>query len=86
MGKYKLVDSGNDHWAGIDVNKGKVVDYKEEGVIDPTKVTRLALQNAASVAGTVLLTECTIIEDKDGDEFKEKGYENNGVPQPGVGF
>jgi chaperonin GroEL len=86
MGKYKLVDSGNDHWAGIDVNKGKVVDYKEEGVIDPTKVTRLALQNAASVAGTVLLTECTIIEDKDGDEFKDRGYENNGVPQPGVGF
>ena len=86
MGKYKLVDSGNDHWAGIDVNKGKVVEYKEEGVIDPTKVTRLALQNAASVAGTVLLTECTIIEDKDGDEFKDRGYENNGVPQPGVGF
>ena len=86
MGKYKLVDSGNDHWAGIDVNKGKVVDYKEEGVIDPTKVTRLALQNAASVAGTVLLTECTIIEDRDSDEFKEKGYSDNGVPQPGVGL
>ena len=86
MGKYKLVDSGNDHWAGIDVNKGKVVDYKEEGVIDPTKVTRLALQNAASVAGTVLLTECTITEDKDADEFKESGHNQGGVPHPSVGM
>ena len=79
MGKYKLVDSGNDHWAGIDLDKGKVIDYKEAGVIDPTKVTRLALQNAASVAGTVLLTECTITEDKDADEFKESGYNQGGV-------
>ena len=86
MGKYKLVDSGNDHWAGIDIDKGKVIDYKEAGVIDPTKVTRLALQNGASVAGTVLLTECTITEDKDADEFKESGYNQGGVPHPSVGM
>ena len=86
FGKYKLVDSGNDHWAGIDIDRGDVIDYKESGIMDPTKVTRLALQNAASVAGTVLLTECTIIEDKDSDEFKDRGYENQGVPQPGVGM
>ena len=86
MGKYKLVDSGNDHWAGIDIDKGKVIDYKEAGVIDPTKVTRLALQNAASVAGTVLLTECTITEDKDAEEFKEIGYNQGGVPHPSVGM
>ena len=86
MGKYKLVDSGNDHWAGIDIDKGKVIDYKEAGVIDPTKVTRLALQNAASVTGTVLLTECTITEDKDADEFKESGYNQGGVPHPSVGM
>ena len=86
MGKYKLVDSGNDHWAGIDIDKGKVIDYKEAGVIDPTKVTRLALQNAASVAGTVLLTECTITEDKDAEEFKENGYNQGGDPHPSVGM
>ena len=86
MGKYKLVDSGNDHWAGIDIDKGKVIDYKEAGVIDPTKVTRLALQNAASVAGTVLLTECTITEDKDAEEFKENGYNQGRVPHPSVGM
>jgi len=86
LGKYKLVDSGNDHWAGIHIDEGKVIDYKEAGIIDPTKVTRLALQNAASVAGTVLLTECTIIEDKDSDEFKDRGYQDNGVPQAGLGI
>ena len=31
---------------------------KEAGIIDPAKVTRTALENAASVAGTILLTEC----------------------------
>ncbi len=34
----------------------------EAGVIDPTKVTRLALQNAASIAGLLLTTECTVVE------------------------
>ena len=36
---------------------------KKEGIIDPTKVARTALQNAASVAGTVLLTECTVVDE-----------------------
>ena len=36
---------------------------KEAGIIDPTKVARTALQNAASVAGTVLLTECTVVDE-----------------------
>ena len=35
----------------------------EEGIIDPTKVTRTALENAVSVAGTMLITECTIVDD-----------------------
>ena len=34
---------------------------KEAGIIDPTKVTRTALENAAAVAGTLLLTECTLV-------------------------
>ena len=40
----------------------------EEGIIDPTKVTRTALENAVSVAGTMLITECTIVEDPKGIE------------------
>jgi chaperonin GroEL len=85
LGKYKLVNSGDDEWAGIDVNSGKVINLKEAGIIDPTKVTRSALQNAASVAGTILLTECTITDDKDSDEFKQNGN-NNGVPPVNQGF
>ena len=34
----------------------------KEGIIDPTKVTRTALENAVSVAGTMLITECTIVD------------------------
>ena len=39
-------------------------------MIDPMKVTRLALENAASIAGTVLLTECTLTQDKESIEEK----------------
>ena len=35
---------------------------KESGIIDPLKVTRNALQNAASVAGTILLTEAVVVD------------------------
>jgi chaperonin GroEL len=63
LGKYKLVESGNDNWAGIDVDSGEVINMKESGIIDPTKVTRTALQNAASIAGTILLTECTVVDE-----------------------
>ncbi len=40
----------------------KFVDMKQAGIIDPTKVTRTAIENAASVAGTILLTECTVVD------------------------
>jgi chaperonin GroEL len=63
LGKYKLVESGNDTWAGINVETGEVINMKESGIIDPTKVTRTALQNAASIAGTILLTECTVVDE-----------------------
>ena len=58
-----LVNSGNDAWTGFNIKTGKKVNMKEAGIIDPTKVARTALQNAASVAGTVLLTECTVVDE-----------------------
>jgi len=61
IGKYRLVDSGNDIWAGYNLKTDEVVNMKEAGIIDPAKVTRTALENAAAVAGTLLLTECTIV-------------------------
>ena len=50
-------------WAGYNIKENKTVNMKEAGIIDPTKVTRVALENAAAVAGTVLLTECIIVEE-----------------------
>jgi len=51
-----------DDWTGYDIKQDKMVDFKEAGIIDPFKVTRSALQNAASIAGTILLTEATIVD------------------------
>jgi len=62
-----LINSGDDTWAGFDIKTEKTVNMKEAGIIDPTKVARTALQNAASVAGTVLLTECTVVEELNED-------------------
>jgi chaperonin GroEL len=47
---------------GYDAQTGKFGDLFEAGIIDPTKVTRLALQNAASVAGLLLTTEVMVAE------------------------
>lgn len=47
---------------GFDAAKGQWVNMVEEGIIDPAKVTRSALQNAASIAGLLLTTECAIAE------------------------
>lgn len=60
----------DEKWIGYNPRTEKVVDMLEEGIIDPTKVTRLALENAASVAGTMLITECVIsnIKEKDGQD------------------
>ena len=54
--------SENEFEMGHNIKTDERVDMKEAGIIDPTKVARTALQNAASVAGTVLLTECTVVD------------------------
>ena len=66
-----VLTSEGDTWAGYDPRKEEVVNMLEAGIIDPTKVTRLALENAASVAGTMLITETVI------SNIKEK--ENKGI-------
>ena len=62
----QLVNSNNT-WDGYNIKSEEVVDMKVAGIIDPTKVARTALQNAASVAGIVLLTECTIVNESSED-------------------
>jgi len=58
-----LTNSGDeDVWTGYNLKTESMVNMKEVGIIDPAKVTRTALENAASVAGTILLTECVIVD------------------------
>jgi chaperonin GroEL len=47
---------------GFDAARSEYVDLMEAGIIDPTKVVRVALENAVSVAGVLLLTEATLTE------------------------
>jgi chaperonin GroEL len=54
--------TGGDYWYGFNLKTDDFDDMKTIGVIDPTKVTRTALQNAASVAGTILLTEAVVVD------------------------
>ena len=47
---------------GYDARNDEYVNMLEQGIIDPAKVTRVALENAASIAGTFLTTECAIVD------------------------
>ena len=60
---------------GYDAQSGEYGDMLELGIIDPTKVTRLALQNAASVAGLLLTTEVMVAEAP-----KEEAEHGHGAP------
>jgi len=60
---------------GLDASNGKFVDLIEAGIIDPTKVVRVALENAVSVASTLLLTEATLTE------HPEKKAEHPAMPE-----
>src|SRR3954463_5099131 len=69
---------GND---GYNVATGEYEDLVKAGVVDPKKVTRAALQNAASIAGLLLTTECLITEVPE----KEKQAPGGGGHGPGMG-
>ena len=55
-------------WDGYNLKTESIVNMKESGIIDPAKVTRTALENAASVAGTILLTECVVVDNPEDQE------------------
>jgi len=71
--EVKIKETG-DEWDGYNPRADKYVNMFTEGIIDPTKVTRLALENAASVAGTLLITEAVV----------SKGKEKENKPAGGV--
>jgi len=59
----KVLEGANDF--GFDAKSETYVNMLEAGIIDPKKVTRVALENAASVAGMILTTECALIDIKE---------------------
>jgi len=61
---------------GFNARTEKYENLLSSGVIDPTKVARVALENAASIAGMLLTTECVLAEIKE---------ENTNMPNPGMG-
>ena len=71
----KVKDSGKLTF-GYNAQTDEYEDLVLAGVIDPTKVTRTALQNAASIAGLLLTTECVVVEKKEQDKMP---------PMPGGG-
>jgi len=62
---------------GFDAARGEYVDFIEAGIVDPTKVVRMALENAVSVASVLLLTEATLTEIPEPKE----GSRPDGMPQ-----
>ena len=65
---------------GYNAATGEFGDMLEEGILDPTKVTRLALENAASVAGLLLTTEVMVAEAP-----KDEEHAHGGMPGGGMG-
>lgn len=69
---------------GFDAKSETYVDMFEAGIIDPKKVTRVALENAASVAGMILTTECALIDIKEEDNGGGGGMPPMGGGMPGM--
>jgi chaperonin GroEL len=65
---------------GYNADTDKYEDLLEAGVVDPVKVTRIALQNAISIAGLLLTTDCLVTE-----KPKEKEEGPGGMPPGGMG-
>lgn len=78
--KTKTLKSG----VGLNAVTGEYVDMLEAGIVDPAKVTRSALQNAASIAGMLLTTETLIADTPEKDEPMPMGGPGMGGGMPGM--
>jgi len=76
---HKVLDNKGDF--GYNARTDEYQDLKKAGIIDPTKVTRIALENAASIAGLILTTECVI-----NDKPEKKAAMGGGHPGMGGGM
>lgn len=68
----KILES-KDQAYGLDAERQEFCNMVESGIIDPTKVTRCALQNAVSIAGTLLMVDCVVSEIPKKEEEKPPG-------------
>ena len=73
------VKEGNGDF-GYNARTGEFENFFATGVIDPTKVTRVALENAASIAGMFLTTECVIADKKEENPMPPMGGAPGGMP------
>ena len=76
--------NGKGHNFGYNARTNVYEDLKKAGVIDPTKVTRIALENAASISGMVLTTEC-VINDRPESDAGTGGHGHGGGMPGGMG-
>ena len=65
---------------GYDAKNEEYVDMLKAGIIDPKKVTRIALENAASVAGMILTTECAVVDIKEESPAQMPPMGGGGMP------
>ncbi|QTJ43381.1 chaperonin GroEL [Dolosigranulum pigrum] len=79
--RLKQVDEG----VGFDAVTGEMVNMVEAGIIDPTRVTRSALQNAASVAALLLTSEAAVADLPSDDDGGQPGGMNPGMGMGGMG-
>src|ERR687892_730864 len=65
---------------GLDAAAGEYVDMFKVGIIDPARVTRAALENAASIAGLLLTTEATVVDKpEEEEEAAQAGHDHGGM-------
>ncbi len=79
----KLLE-GKDAKRGYDAQQGEYVDMVKAGIIDPTKVVRIALQDAASVAGLLVTTEAMVAEKPEKKEAMPPGGGMGGMGDMGM--
>ncbi len=65
---------GKSNWTGFNPKTDKIINMLEHGILDPTKVTRLALENAIAVVGTLITTEAVVYNKPEPKSDKNEDY------------
>jgi chaperonin GroEL len=78
------IRDSKDENLGFNAESGEYIDLVKAGVIDPAKVTRLALQTAASIAALMLTTEVLVADIKEGEEMKAAAGAGHGGSMGGM--